>query len=151
MGSFCEECPDRIKPNRVGKKGRICADCAICTGRPNPPARTEEQTHNRKGRPRCLALRPNPIACPLPTTLEENAAYIAGKAAFDAKFRGISEVYPERKVTISVAVHSEASSVSFKQECCNGSLVGKKKRVGIGNSRLSVLISNMELPAGGDF
>ena len=30
-------------------------------------------------------------------------------------------------------------------------LSAERKRVGIGNSRLSVLISNMELPAGGDF
>ena len=33
MGYNCEECPDRIKPNSVGKKGRICADRVICTGR----------------------------------------------------------------------------------------------------------------------
>ena len=127
MGSFCEEYLDRIKPNRVGKKGHICADCVIRMGRPNPPAQTEEQTHNRKGQPHRLALCPDPIACPLPTTVEENAAYIAGKAAYNAEFHGISKVYPERKVTISVVIHSEASLVSFKQECCDGSLVGGKK------------------------
>ena len=66
----------------------------------------------------------------LPTTVEKNATYITGKAAFDAEFRGISEVYPERKVTISVVVHSDSSSVSFNKECCDGSLVGGKKKSG---------------------
>ena len=41
-----------------------------------------------------------------------------------------SDLYPERKVTISVVVHSKASSVNFKHECCNGSLVGGKKKSG---------------------
>jgi hypothetical protein len=134
MGN-CKECPDRIKLSKVGKKGRICADCVSRTGRPNPLAqmkkqrcnrkpqrngkgRTEEQNRERR-RARCLALRPSPIAFPLPTTVKENATYIAGKAAFDAEFRGITEAYPERKVPISVVVHSKATLVIFKQECCD--------------------------------
>ena len=140
MPFFCEECPDRIK---VALKGRICANCVIRTGRPNPPSRTEEEKRcNRELQPlqpSCLALRPDRILYPFPTTVEKNAAYIAGKAAFDAEFRGISKVYPERKVTISVVVHSEASKVSFNQECCNGSLVGGKKKSGYRKFKIVLL------------
>ena len=100
------------------------------TGRPNPPCRTEEQTRNRKPQPIRRKVQTEAIAYHVPTTVEEKAPYITGKAAFDAKFRRLSEMYPERKVTISVVVHSEASSTSFKDECCDGSLVGGKKKSG---------------------
>ena len=131
MPSSCEECPDRIK---VALKGRICANCVIHTGRQNPPSRTEEEKRCRLALP-----RPDWIVYPFPTTVEKNAAYIAGMAAFDAEFHGISEVYPERKVTISVVIHSGASSVSFKQECCDGSLVDRKKRSGYRKFKIVLL------------
>ena len=83
-----------------------------------------------------VALKPKPIPLPrpdrslypFPTPVEKNTAYIAGKAAFDAEFREISKVYPERKITISVVAHSNSSRVTFNQECCDGSLVGGKKK-----------------------
>ncbi len=126
MGTYCLECPDRIdiKPKRTRMKGDICADCVIRTGRPNPPRQLETKETNRR------IAGMEATAYHLPTTVEKNAAYITGKAAFDAEFRGISEVYPERKVTISVVVHSDSSSVSFNKECCDGSLVGGKKKSG---------------------
>ena len=132
------ECPDRIK---VARKGRICANCVIHTGRPNPPSRNEEEMRRNRELQALqpLALRPDWILYPFPTTVEKNAAYIAGKAAFDAEFHGISKAYPERKVTISVAVHSEASKVSFNQECCDGSLVGGKKKSGYRKFKIVLL------------
>jgi hypothetical protein len=50
-----------------------------------------------------------------------------------------SDLYPERKVTISVVVHSKASSVNFKHECCNGSLVGGKKKSGYRKFKIVLL------------
>ena len=133
MPSFCEECPDRI---RVRAKGRICAHCVIRLDRKNPPSRNEEELRRQR---ELYALKPKPIPLPrpdhpdrilypFPTPVEKNTAYIAGKAAFDAEFREISKVYPERKITISVVAHSNSSRVTFNQECCDGSLVGGKKK-----------------------
>ena len=144
MPSFCEECPDRI---RVRAKGRICAHCVIRLDRKNPPSRNEEELRRQR---ELYALKPKPIPLPrpdhpdrilypFPTPVEKNTAYIAGKAAFDAEFHGISKAYPERKVTISVAVHSEASKVSFNQECCDGSLVGGKKKSGYRKFKIVLL------------
>jgi hypothetical protein len=87
MGNYCLECPDRIIAKRIRTKGFICGDCVIRTGRPNPPHRTEEETPNRKPQPICRKVRTEAIAFYVPTTVEENAAYITGKAAFDEKFR----------------------------------------------------------------
>ena len=134
MPVFCEECPEECPDrNRVAAKGRICAQCVIRTGRPNPPESSSEEVKRRKRelyalKPKPIALRPDRILYPYPTPVEKNTAYIAGKAAFDAEFREISKVYPERKITISVVAHSYGSKVTFNQKCCDGSLVGGKKK-----------------------
>jgi hypothetical protein len=133
MPLFCKECPDRIQPNRISRKGRLCTDCAIRLDRKNPPHRSEEEMRRRRElealKPKPIPLpRPDRILYPFPTPVEKNTAYIAGKAPFDAEFREISKVYPERKITISVVTHSYGSTVSFNQECCDGSLVGGKKK-----------------------
>ncbi len=104
----------------------------IRTGRPNPPESEEVQRRRLKLealKPKPIPLtRPDRILYPFPTPVKKNTAYIAGKAAFDAEFREISKVYPERKITISVVAHSKGSTVSFNKECCDGSLVGGKKK-----------------------
>ena len=133
MPVFCEECPEECPDrNRVAAKGSICARCVSRTGRPNPPESEEVKRRRLKLealKPKPIPLpRPDRILYPFPTPVKKNTAYIAGKAAFDAEFREISKVYPERKITISVVAHSKGSTVSFNQECCDGSLVGGKKK-----------------------
>jgi hypothetical protein len=152
MPTFCGLCEDQKNPTQVRGSGRICSACSIRTGKQNPrrKGKTEEQKdrdnerkrqyraaqtdaiireNERKRQKRAAkrkANRPDTERDPLPAELE--SAYNEGKAAFDAEFDKILQVYPERMVTISAVAHSSSSEKSFNQECVEGSLVGGKKK-----------------------
>ena len=137
MPSFCKLCEDQVNPTRVYCKGGICLACSIRTGIPRTGRRKrrreeKDRENERQRQARAAkreANRPDTESVhpdPLPAELE--SAYNEGKAAFDAEFDKILQVYPERMVTISVVVHSSSSSTNFNRECVDGSLVGGKKK-----------------------